>query len=176
VDETTNDQKARHAKKRSSAVPAELWHVSEQLKEPGDEIAVGRWGARVLESGRNHPSFFREQLLELSRVTWAKEAVSRLACTFAFEDLETAHQHRQAGEFLYSVVPTSWEPSTRVDMLWISFVGVPRAPEVIQEWCIKYWSGTGTNEVGSTAVPMWEWLFAGPLIVKERVVPPLGLE
>ncbi len=136
-------QEARHIRKTPTVFPAELWHVSERLREPGDEIAVGRWGKRVLESGRNHPSFFREQLLELSRVTWADEAVSRLACTFAFEDLATARQHRLAGEFLYSVVPTSWEPSTRVDMLWISFVGVPRDsrgnPRVVLQVLDRCW-------------------------------------
>jgi hypothetical protein len=96
-------------------VTDELLHRREELLEPGAVITPGRWGSLVvIDKGGDHPLFFREQLLELWRVAYTQVPVSRLNCTYAFEDRANADGMR-AAEHLYRVVPQDpGAPSTRV--------------------------------------------------------------
>ncbi len=73
----------------------DLWHTREEILDPEARIEPGRWGSTVIAGGKQHQYFYREHLLELWRVTQTTVPVSRLACTFTFDDLETARKWRE---------------------------------------------------------------------------------
>lgn len=145
-----------------------MWHVREALVDRGELIAPGRWGEIITARGQSHPFFYREQLLELYRVTETKVPVSRLACAFAFEDRAVAaHWAREGGLFLHRVEPAATnDAGVRLDMLWITWMGEPASTfSMNMSRCRAYWAGQCTRDVNPAATPAWEWLLVGGLRV-----------
>ena len=128
----------------------DLWHVREEQLPPGTVVEPGRWGRIITSQGQPHP-FYREQFLELYRVTQTPVAVSRLACTFAFEDRKIAEGwSAEPGQFLHRVEPVDADQArVRADVLWVTWMGeaaeevLPRLARVLAE---------GDPELGDEAV------------------------
>ncbi len=149
-----------------------MWHQSELILADGDTISPGRWGATILATGESHPFFFREQFLELWRVSHTQVQVSRLACSFAFEDRRAAIAWAEDdSSHCYEVEPVDPEAlSARVDMLWLTWMGEPNATfERTEAQCRRYWEGHSTGDLSPHAQPQWEWLFSCALRVLRQV-------
>ncbi len=145
-----------------------LWHVREDRLALGTVIGPGRWGQIVTAGGQQHPFFFREQLLELYRLSQTDVPISRLACSFAFEDRSVAEEWaREDALVIHSVVPTDAEEAgVRLDMLWITWLGEPGSTfQGNLTRCRAYRAGQSTSDVNPMAHPCWEWLFDGGLRV-----------
>jgi hypothetical protein len=128
----------------------------------------GTWGTRILADGQAHPKFFREHFLELGRRGFSAVDVSRLTCTFAYEDRAAAQAHADdAHGTVYAVEPVDPDaPTHRADMLWLTWMGEPnKTPDDVIPWCRNYWDGRSTEEVAAHANAVWEHLFACPLRV-----------
>lgn len=150
-----------------------LWHQSEQLLDVNEVVEAGRWGRTVLAAGQHHRFFFREQLLELWRVSESHVAVSRLACTYAFDDLCTARSWAAADStYCYEVEPVDLAaPIARLDMLWLTWMGEPASSfdRTISQ-CRSYWEGRSTRDVADHATPQWEVLLGCGLRITRRVI------
>lgn len=124
-----------------------------------------------------HNFFRREQLLEQRRLLgrslgYPVPSVSRLHCTFAFEDRDVAENHEAQGhnrEHLYQVEPVDpLAAAARLDALWLTWLGEEgRTAEQAASQCDAYWMGRSTADHLSTATPVWEWLFGCALRVLE---------
>lgn len=164
-----------------SAPTLRLWHVREPGPTVGDVIQPGRWGRIVVQSGayaldqpNGSPHFFREQLLELFRVTRTHVPISRLACAFAYESQTSAMEEAaQRGQACFEVTPSDLsQPISRHDMLWITWIGEPGADfNRVGRQLQGYWSGQSTEDVASHATSEWEWLVASGL----RITAVVGL-
>ena len=146
----------------------QLYHVREERLPSGTLIQSGRWGETVLKQGGDHPFFFREHLLEVWRREKTTVAVSRFACTFAFEEQELATEFASENGFVLPVVPVDPNaPKAKLDMLWLTWMREKGATtDKIMEWCASYWAGRSAADVKPDASPSWEWLFACSLRVK----------
>ncbi|MCZ6674221.1 MAG: hypothetical protein O7C75_14925 [Verrucomicrobia bacterium] len=146
----------------------QLYHVREERLPSGTLIQSGRWGETVLKQGGDHPFFFREHLLEVWRREKTTVAVSRFACTFAFEGRDQAINFAEQNEFVLPVVPVDPNaPKAKLDMLWLTWMGDAGATtDKIMEWCASYWAGQLAADIKPGASPSWEWLFACSLRVK----------
>ena len=166
----------------TAELPA-LWHVRFDDRTVGEIVEPGQWGRIVTMSGAygtdqptGSPFHFREHLLELFRVTQTDVAVSRLACAFAFESrdvaLETARLRNASGvpHACYAVEPVdATRPMSRHDMLWITWMGEPKADyNRVAEWLGQYWNGAATESVADHARSTWEWLVASGLRIVGR--------
>jgi hypothetical protein len=149
-----------------------LFHQREELLSVGELIEPGGWGKTVLTAGQDHRFFFREQFLELWRVTHTECPVSRLNCTFAFEEASVAAEWAADGSSgYYAVEPVDLSaPHARLDMLWLTWLGESNATfERTVAQCKAYWDGESTSEHAEHAHPTWERLFGCPLRVVERL-------
>lgn len=148
-----------------------LWHVTERLLQPGDEIAPGRYGRIVRERGLKHPHFHREQLLEQCREQLGI-TISRLECSFAFDDLPMAldYAKEKLGEAIFEVEPVDADaPGLRLDMLWLTWMVEPGSTAEQQEsWAEAYWRGESTIDRKADAQPAWEILYPRELQVLRR--------
>lgn len=155
------------------AGPVTLWHQSERLLDVDAVVESGRWGRTVLAAGQDHRFFFREQLLELWRVSQTHVAVSRFACTFAFDDLRVAKNWSATDStYCYEVEPVDpGAPIERLDMLWLTWMGEPASSfdRTISQ-CRSYWEGRTTGDVAAHAKPQWEVLLGCALRITRRVV------
>lgn len=97
--------------------------------------------------------------------------ISRLACTFAFDDLGAAKEYRSVGAHIYSVQPLDRAASNlRLDMLWLTWMGEPgRRPEQVVNDCGSYWAGASIGDVAQHVTPTWERLFRCGLVVLGQV-------
>ena len=104
-------------------------------------------------------------------MTYSSVSVSRLTCSFAYENRVDADRMRES-EHLYRVRPVlPSAPSARLDMLWLSWMGEPgRTFDQVASDCRSYWEGRSTEELADHATSTWEWLFACPLVVLESHV------
>jgi len=144
-----------------------LFHVTEERLRPGATIQPGRWGRLVLTGGANERFFFREHLLEIWRRDKTKVAVSRLACTFAFEAEDQAHDWASEKEHVLAVTPVDPSaPRARLDMLWLAWMSEPlTTTDKMIAYCAGYWGGRATTDVKPSVKACWEWLSACPLMV-----------
>ena len=150
----------------------ELFHQCERLLNQGEIIEPGRWGSTVLAAGQAHQHFFREQFLELWRVTQTRVQVSRLACSFAFEDRDAATEWADGdSSHSYVVEPVNPDVSyARLDMLWLTWMGEAQSTfERTRSQCRAYWNGDSTRDVAQGAQPRWERLIPCGLRVVTRV-------
>ncbi len=161
---TTNENSGE----MSIAKLPKLFHVREESLSPGSIIQPGRWGELVLRGGATEPFFFREHLLEIWRKEKTTVAVSRLACTFAWETQEQAERMASRDEFILRVCPVDLDaPRVRLDSLWLTWMSEPGATtEKIMQWCDAYWASRATTQLKPAATASWEWLFACPLRVE----------
>jgi len=149
----------------------DLWHVSELDLAEGDSIPPGRWGEILLTNGQSEPFFFRELLLDLWRRTRTGVHVSRLACAFAYENVEQAREHaRLDGQRLFRVAPMDpAETGFRADMLWLTWLGEAQSSfDKAVARCGGYWAGASTQSLLPSATPTWEWLLSSGLRVKAQ--------
>ena len=104
--------------------------------------------------------------MEQWRTTRTNVLVSRLSCSYAFEDREQTEGMRDDG-YLYLVEPQDpGAPSARLDMLWLTWMGEPgRTFDRVMNNCQSYWEGRATGDGSTHATPAWEWLFDCPLVV-----------
>ena len=148
-----------------------LWHVTERLLQPGDEIAPGRYGRIVRERGLQHPHFHREQLLEQCREQMGI-TISRLECSFAFDDLLTASNYAKEAHdeaiFEVELVDVS-APSLRLDILWLTWmVEAGSTDDQQKSWAVAYWRGQSTIDRKADAQSAWEILSPCGLRVLRR--------
>lgn len=150
----------------------DLWRVSERLLLPGELIEPGRWGTTIATWDRRHPFFERECVLESCRTQdHAEILVSRLSCTFAFDDLVTAEEYATAGERVYVVEAVHADAARhRADLLWLTWMGeADKTRAEIASFCRGYWPGRPTREFNPAAEPAWEVLLDSPLRVLREV-------
>ena len=96
----------------SSTVPP-LYHMGTAGMMVGDIVRSGEFGQSLMGSGalhpcqpNGHPDYFREYLMEIYRLGANSSAISRLACTFAFESQELAIAGAcESGRQAFQVVP-----------------------------------------------------------------------
>lgn len=149
-----------------------LFHQSERLLGVGETVQPGRWGTTILAAGQAHQFFFREQFLELWRTTQTDVQVSRLACTFAFEDRDAgAAWSSEDSSHYYVVEPVDLAaPRARLDMLWVTWMGEPHSSfDRTVSQCRAYWEGMSTADVAQHAQAAWEWLFGCALRIIDQV-------
>ena len=127
----------------------------------GHVIAPGRWGGIIQSMGVQHQNFLRETVWELVRRARSPESVSRLECTFVYDDVDTA-RGQSNGQSIYVVTAEDEDARwTRVDMAYIDAVKVARTVDELEELAVRYWTGQSTQQ------PKWEILTTSPLRVQE---------
>lgn len=149
-----------------------LWHVTERILRPGDEIAPGRYGSILREHGLQHPFFTRELILEQCREHLGI-TVSRLECSYAFDDLQTAATYVKSkkDESIFEVEPIDLgAPNLRLDILWLTWMGEPGRTEAQQRALAgAYWRGESTMDRKLDAQSTWEILLPCGLRILDRV-------
>ena len=143
------------------------WHATERDLSIGDVIAPGRWGTWLGACGSAHKQWDRETALEQARLTHRPDAVSRLACAYAFIERPVVDEYMAQGDGsdrLYQVRPVEPEkPVTHHDMLYVTWLGEVQHNESTREgWRRDYWLGHSTRN------PAWEYLFRCGLEVVAR--------
>jgi hypothetical protein len=112
--------------------------------------------------------------LEQWRSSLSGITISRLDCSFAFDDLRSAEAYAEAGapptERIYEVVPLLDAPTFRADMLWLTWMSEPSVtPESMISFCRGYWTAESTRNRKADANPIWEILLPCGLRVVRRV-------
>lgn len=149
----------------------DLYHVTDLSLNAGAQILPGRFGAQVLS--RDHPLHRREHVMDEYRLAHTQVAVSRLACTYAFESLADAMGYRKPHEFIYLVQPTDADaPRFRADMVLVGWVGeYLKRPEGLESNLARYWSSALCSTFKPEATPTMEVLIGGSLEVIEQLAP-----
>jgi hypothetical protein len=132
---------------------------------PGDLIAPGRFGKRVLTDQPTNPHFFREHLLEAIRLAEFSGVLSRLTSAFAFEAIEAARLLADSGAVIYRIEPVDADvSSSRLDLHWLTIMRtVGYTTDEVLALCRAYWAGEPTGN------PHWERLYPCALRVVEVV-------
>ena len=130
----------------------------------GFEVAPGRWGGAIQSMGIQHNKFLREAVWELVRRDAAPSAVSRLVCTFVFDDLAVVRGHSNGQSIYVVTLIDEAAESTRADMAFVDAVPVARTVDDIENLAARYWTGQATGQ------PKWEVLTMSALRI-EQVVP-----
>ena len=158
----------------SSTVPP-LYHMGTAGMMVGDIVRSGEFGQSLMGSGalhpcqpNGHPDYFREYLMEIYRLGANSSAISRLACTFAFESQELAIAGAcESGRQAFQVVPVDPDaPATRHDSSWITWISEPlRSPSEVEGAIDNYWNGLPVV----TGPIIWEWLVPCDLRIMRRI-------
>jgi hypothetical protein len=108
------------------------------------------------------------------RLAHTQVAVSRLACTYAFESLADATGYRKPHEFIYLVRPAHADaPRFRADMVLVGWVGEYLGrPEGLALNIARYWSSDLCSTFKPEATPTMEILIGGALEVIELFARP----
>lgn len=108
------------------------------------------------------------------RLAHTQVAVSRLACTYAFESLADAMGYRKPHEFIYLVQPAYADaPRFRADMVLVGWVGeYLEMPKGLELNLARYWSSDLCSTFKPDATPTIEVLLGCPLEVIEQLACP----
>ncbi|HVW99229.1 MAG TPA: hypothetical protein VHA52_02145 [Candidatus Babeliaceae bacterium] len=74
----------------------ELYYCTHLDLNSGEIIQPGNWGKILLSTGINHPSWYRENILEAVRLEHFPGKPSRLASTFCCDSLDTIRCFRSS--------------------------------------------------------------------------------
>lgn len=163
-----------------------FYHVSMEPRQIGDVIPHGRFGEMYrqyrpggpMPDARTLNSLFWEIALESSRQVAVPDAVSRLNCIFACEQLEHAVHFRDGyranGGLIYRCVPVDAAiPIHRGDFTAISAQeGEPRPyVDFMSEAALRYWRGE-PSAIVEVLIGGPIRIIEGPLKVLVQQAPP----
>lgn len=144
---------------------ADVFHHTNKFYEIGEVIQLGNWGRVVRGYGAFHRFWVREQTWEQVRSQNFSDRPSRLECSYAYDDLNTALKGRADGNppflpWIYEVEPVDEGCSRHQGDLWFMNYGAWEAQADVPQgvWNVpaflslasRYWAGelpSGESEI-----------------------------
>jgi hypothetical protein len=135
-----------------------LLHHSYAYLDVGDIIRAGNWGRIVRGYGTWHPQFLRESLFESLRSRAYAHLPSRLTCSFAYEDEDSAQRGMLDGDVnvapsLYAVEAVDAEALQHVaDHELVTVPGGLFDTAALEERILTYWQGRRLSQFSEVLV------------------------